>query len=185
MTALTLKHDLSHLKPEYEANSIVLNQTRIQHVLEVIIDLRDLLGGTAHEEEWHTEKGGGGQHHHREPWDGLQRETGPLHDDATSQHPHRYSRQIQSTCKRSTASVGGSLSTARPNPVLRHLPTSRLLYAAEALYWRSRNLLRKVERPAITEEKQHWARTSIRKRGLNRRWTNILGNTDQTQAHGK
>lgn len=43
--------------------------------------------------------------------------------------------------------------------------------------------MRNVARPAITEEKQHWAMTSIRKRGLNRRWTNILGNTDQTQSH--
>lgn len=40
-----------------------------------------------------------------------------------------------------------------------------------------------VARAAITEEKQHWARISIRKRGLNRRLINILGNTDHTQSH--
>lgn len=57
-------------------------------------------------------------------------------------------------------------------------PISRVLYVAEALYCRSRNLLRKVERPAMTEEKQHCASTSSRKRGLSRRRKNIRGNTD-------
>lgn len=39
-----------------------------------------------------------------------------------------------------------------------------------------------VARAAITDEKQHWARISIRKSGLNRRLINILGNTDHTQS---
>lgn len=64
---------------------------------DFIIDLWDLLCGTAHEEERDAEEGGNGQHDHTETWDGLQRETHPLHDDPTCQHPHRYSRQIHST----------------------------------------------------------------------------------------
>lgn len=48
----------------------------------------------------------------------------------------------------------------------------------EAAYCRSRNLLRKVDRPAMTEEKQHCARTSSRKNGFSSRLTSILGNTD-------
>lgn len=61
----------------------------------VMIDLRDFLCGTAHEEERDAQEGGGGQHHHREAWDGLQGETCLLHDDSTHQHPHGYSRQVQ------------------------------------------------------------------------------------------
>lgn len=65
--------------------------------------------------------------------------------------------------------------------MLRCLPTSRLPYAAEAAYCRSRYLLRNVERPARTDEKQHWARIRIRKRGLSKRSTNFLGKPDQKQ----
>ncbi|TNN74172.1 hypothetical protein EYF80_015617 [Liparis tanakae] len=59
--------------------------------------------------------------------------------------------------------------------------------AADVLYCRSRNLLRNVARPAITEEKQHWARTSIRKRGLNRRQSareEEVGDGGEKQAGG-
>ena len=59
---------------------------------------------------------------------------------------------------------------------------SRLLSAAEALYWCSRNLLRKVAMPAMTAEKQHWERTSIRKNGLSSRRTSRLGNTGDTHT---
>ena len=61
-------------------------------------------------------------------------------------------------------------------------PMSRLLSAAEALYWCSRNLLRKVAMPAMTAEKQHWERTSIRKNGLSSRRTSRLGNTGDTHT---
>lgn len=67
--------------------------------IQVMIDLGDLLCGTAHEEKRDAEEGGNGQHDHREAWDGLQRETRLLHDDSTRQHPHGYCRQIYSTCE--------------------------------------------------------------------------------------
>lgn len=63
--------------------------------------------------------------------------------------------------------------------LLWYLPKSRLAYAAVVAYCRSRYLLRNVASPAITDEKQHWARTRIRKRGLSKRSTNFLGKPDQ------
>lgn len=65
-------------------------------ILEVV-DLRHFLCGAAHEEERDTEEGGDGQHDRREAWDGLQRETCLLHDDAAHQHPHCDCWQIHST----------------------------------------------------------------------------------------
>lgn len=65
--------------------------------------------------------------------------------------------------------------------LLWYLPKSRLAYTAVVAYCRSRYLLRNVASPAITDEKQHWARTRIRKRGLSKRSTNFLGKPDQTQ----
>lgn len=57
----------------------------------VVIYFIDFLCGTAHEEERDAEECGDGQHDHTETWDGLQRETHPLHDDPSYQHPYRHS----------------------------------------------------------------------------------------------
>lgn len=69
------------------------------HSPRQMIDLRDLVCVTPHEEERDTEQRGDGQHHHGETWDGLQGQPHPLHDDATQQHPHGNGWQVQGPWK--------------------------------------------------------------------------------------
>lgn len=57
----------------------------------------------------------------------------------------------------------------------------KLAYEEEAPYCFSRNLLRKVARPAMTEEKLHCASTRRMKRGLRSSLRKIFGNPTGNQ----